>query len=102
MNELLPKTPLAAPAAAQPEPDPKPAAIRAAVIGPRRPYEEIAQALGCSVRAVYLLVDRYRIPYIRVLNRRYLDPADIQAAAVRGEVNAEARGRGRPKTRKAG
>ena len=71
--------------------------IRLAVIGPRKRFEEIAEAMGCSGRAIYLLVDKFRIPYIKVLNRRYVDPSDIQKALMRDEANTPARGPGRPR-----
>jgi hypothetical protein len=73
------------------------AAIRASLIGNRQPFQQIAEAIGCSERAIYMLVDRYRIPYIKVLNRRYVDPADIHKAALRDQANSPPRGRGRPR-----
>ena len=72
-------------------------AIRQSVMGNRQPYEQIAKAMNCTPRAIYLLVDRYKIPYIQILNRRYVDVADIQKAIVRQQANSPRRSRGRPR-----
>ena len=72
-------------------------AALAELIGARWSYSQIAAALGCTERAVYILVDRYRIPYIIVLNRRYVEPSAIREALLRDQVNAAPRGRGRPR-----
>jgi hypothetical protein len=73
------------------------ASIRASVIGNRQTYEQIAAALGSSERAIYMLVDRYKIPYIKMLNRRYVDPADIHTALLRDQANVPPRRAGRPR-----
>jgi hypothetical protein len=73
------------------------ASIRATVIGNRQPYKQIAEALGCTERAVRMLVDRYRIPYIRVINIRHVDPADIHTALLRDQANVPPRRPGRPR-----
>ena len=67
------------------------------LIGNRRPLQQIAAALKCTERSVYNLVDRYRIPYVRVLNKRYLDPKDVRDALLRDQGNAPVRRRGRPR-----
>jgi hypothetical protein len=67
------------------------------LIGNRWNYQQIAAALGCTERAIYMLVDRYSIPYIRVLNRRYVEPKAIREALLRDQINTPPRGRGRPK-----
>jgi excisionase family DNA binding protein len=68
----------------------------AELIGNRRTYKQLAAALNCSERAVYLLVDKHKIPFIRVLNKRYIDPADFRHALIENQSNTSARGRGRP------
>ena len=69
----------------------------AALIGNRWSLDRIARAMGCTERAVYKLIDRYHIPYIKLLSRRYIDPTDIQAAVLRKQANTGPRGRGRPR-----
>jgi hypothetical protein len=44
-----------------------------------------------------MLVDRYKIPYIKMLNRRYVDPADIHTALLRDQANVPPRRAGRPR-----
>lgn len=60
-------------------------------------YGEIAAALGCTERSVYNLVDQLRIPYVRVLSKRLVNPADFRAALAKQRANAAPRGRGRPR-----
>ena len=69
----------------------------AELVGDRRTLQQIATALGCTERAVYSLIDRHRIPYLRVLSKRYVDPKDIRDALLRDQSNAPTRGRGRPR-----
>ncbi len=69
----------------------------AELIGNRWNYQQIAAALGCTERAIYMLIDKYSIPYVRVLNRRYVEPSAIRTALLRDQANAPARGRGRPR-----
>jgi len=69
----------------------------AELIGNRWNYQQIAAAFGCTERAVYMLIDRYKIPYIRVLARRYVEPKAIREALLHDQANTPARGRGRPK-----
>ncbi len=73
------------------------ASIRVSIIGDRKPLKQIAEALGCSERAIYMLIDRYKIPYLKVLNVRHALPADIHAALLREQANSPPRGRGRPR-----
>jgi excisionase family DNA binding protein len=74
-----------------------PAADLVDLIGPRLTFKQIAAALGCTERAIYNLVDEHKIPFIRVLSVRYVDPADFRSALTRAQNNAPARGRGRPR-----
>ena len=64
------------------------------MIGTRKPIKEIAEALGCNTRSIETLVDYYKVPYIRVLRQKYVEPGDIQQAALRAQ-NAPPRGPGR-------
>jgi hypothetical protein len=52
-------------------------------------------------RSVYNLMDSLNVPYIKVLNARWYDPAQVKAAIMAREVNREPRRRGRPANRKA-
>jgi excisionase family DNA binding protein len=67
------------------------------LIGNRWSYQQIASALQCSERAVYMLIDKHRIPYVRVLSKRYVDPDAFRAALLSEQGNAPPRGRGRPR-----
>lgn len=58
------------------------------LLGNRRPIPEIAAALGVKPRAVNSMIDRYGIPYVTVLKRRYVDPAEIRGAIEREASNA--------------
>lgn len=69
----------------------------AELIGPRWNYQQIAAALGCTERAVYQLIDKYHIPFVKILNRRYVEPAAIREAILRAQTSAAPRGRGRPR-----
>lgn len=60
-------------------------------------YGEIAAALGCTERSIYNLVDQLRIPYVRVLGKRLVNPADFRAALTKQQMNTAPRGRGRPR-----
>jgi hypothetical protein len=73
-----------------------PAAL-AELIGNRWSYQQVAAALNCTERAVYSLIIRYRIPYIKVLNKRYVEPSAIREAVLRDQANTPPRGRGRPR-----
>jgi len=70
---------------------------RAELVGNRRTFREIAEALGCTERSIYTLVDKHHIPYVRLLNKRFADPADIRNAILRDQSNTPARSRGRPR-----
>jgi excisionase family DNA binding protein len=74
-----------------------PCSALAELIGNRWTYQQIAAALGCTERAIYMLVDKHRIPYVRVLSRRYVDPKAVRAALLRDQANTPACGRGRPR-----
>ena len=73
-----------------------PPADRAEIVGGRWTLPMIAAALNCTERAVYDLVARLQLPYIRVLGKRFYDPADIRRALERDAQN-RAPGRGRPR-----
>ena len=70
---------------------------RAEIVGQRWTLPMIAAALGCTERAVYDLVARLQLPYIRVLGKRFYDPADIRRALERDAQNCAPSGRGRPR-----
>jgi excisionase family DNA binding protein len=93
MSDLLSSVAFPSPAPA----DPAATALRASLIGNRHSYQQIAEALRCTERAVYMLVDRCRIPYIRVLGKRYVDSNDILQALLRDQANSPPRSRGRPR-----
>jgi hypothetical protein len=69
-------------------------ALRAELIGDRVTIEQIAAALGRTTRSIYNLIDRHRIPYVRVLNVRYLKLDDVRRALV---GDPAPRHRGRPR-----
>ncbi len=83
------------PSATDPESSPSNDLVK--LIGDRWDYRRIAAALHCTERSVYTLVDRHRIPYIRVLNTRYVDPDQVREALLREQANIPPRGRGRPR-----
>jgi hypothetical protein len=66
------------------------------LVGNKLTFQQIAAALGCSERSVYNVVDQFRIPYVRVLGKRLVDPADFRAALAKQQANTAPRGRGRP------
>ena len=70
---------------------------RAEIVGQRWTFPQVAAALGCTERSVYSLVAELKIPFVRVLNKRFVDPGDIRAAIERRRVNAAPRTRGRPR-----
>ena len=70
---------------------------RAEIVGSRWTFQQVAAALGCTERSVYALVAELQIPFVRVLNKRFVDPSDIRAAIERRRVNAPARTPGRPR-----
>jgi hypothetical protein len=67
------------------------------LIGNRKTTEEIAAAIDGTTRSVYNLVEKFKIPFIRVLNKRYYKPEDFAAALTRQEHNVSPRRRGRPR-----
>jgi hypothetical protein len=71
------------------------------LVGNRLTYAQIAAAFEVTERAVYMLVDQYKIPFIKVMNRRYVSPDDIRNAVTRVQANTPPRGPGRPAGRKA-
>ncbi len=89
---------LATPAIPQLPPTDEDAAaeIRAKVIGSRRSIRQIAAAHKVTERAVYQQIQKYKIPYIRILRTRYLEPEDWRRAVVI-ESNAPPRSPGRPR-----
>ncbi len=70
---------------------------RADLVGNLWTFGEIAAALGCTERSVYNLVDRMRVPFVRVLDKRMVSPADFRAALAKHQANAAPRGPGRPR-----
>lgn len=70
--------------------------IRAAVLGDRKSTREIAEGFQCHERTVTNIVDRYNVPYVRFLGKRYVLLTDFRAALAHQERNAPPRGRGRP------
>ncbi len=85
MTDLSALPPLAAPP------------TRADLVGNLWTFGEIAAALGCTERSIYNLVDQFRIPYVRVVGKRLVNPSDVRAALAKQQHNAPARGRGRPR-----
>lgn len=73
-----------------------PPPARAELVGQRWTLSQIAAALSCTERAVYDLVARLQLPYVRVLGKRFYDPADIRVALERQAKNHPPR-RGRPR-----
>jgi excisionase family DNA binding protein len=71
------------------------------LVGNRWTYQQIAAVFGVTERSVYALVDQHKIPFIKVMNRRYVSPDDIRNAVTRDQANAPPRGPGRPAGRKA-
>jgi hypothetical protein len=67
------------------------------LVGNKVTFQQIAAALGCSERSVYNVVNRLGIPFVRVLGKRLVDPADFRAALTKQQANAAPRGRGRPR-----
>lgn len=73
------------------------AAIREQIVGTKVPIPQLALALSVSERSIYNLIDRHRIPFVKLLNKRLVEPADIKSAMLRDQSNAPQRGRGRPR-----
>ncbi len=71
--------------------------IRAAILGERVQIADLAAALGVTARAIYSLVDRHKIPFVRACGRRFYDPSEIKRALENASGNPPARGRGRPR-----
>ncbi len=71
--------------------------VRAAILGERVGIDAIAAAIGVTTRAVYNLVARHRIPFIRVCGKRLFDPAEVRRALESCPGNPPARTRGRPR-----
>ena len=71
--------------------------IRAAILGERVQIADLAAALGVTPRAVYTLVDRHKIPFVRACGRRFYDPAEVKRALENAASNSPGRGRGRPR-----
>ena len=67
------------------------------LVGDLWTYQQLAAALGCSERSVYNLIDQLRIPYVRVVGKRLVNPAAFRAALAKQQANAAPRGRGRPR-----
>jgi hypothetical protein len=67
------------------------------IVGNRRTIQQIAAALRCTERSVYNLIDRHKIPFIKILDQRYVEPKDIRTAVLKEQQNVPARGRGRPR-----
>ncbi len=67
------------------------------LVGDLWTYQQLAAALGCSERSIYNLIDQLRIPYVRVLGKRLVKPADFRAALAKQQANTAPRGRGRPR-----
>jgi hypothetical protein len=80
------------PVAPAPIADDATAALRNELIGGRVNIEQIAAALGRTTRSIYNLIDRERIPYVRVLGVRYLKLDDVRRALV-GDPAPRRRGR---------
>jgi hypothetical protein len=72
------------------------AAIRARLIGNKLTIKQLARALNKTERAIYQAIERYNIPYEKVLNERLLDPEVFMCAASQ-PANTPPRRRGRPK-----
>ena len=74
------------------------AAARALLIGSKLTIPDAAKALNCCLKTVRNLMDRHRIPYVKINGRVYLEPTDLLAAIEKTKRNApsEPRGRGRP------
>ena len=72
-------------------------AVREALLGARVQIADLAAALGVTPRAVYNLVDRHKIPFVRACGRRFYDPSEIKRALENASGNPPARGRGRPR-----
>ena len=70
---------------------------RAEIVGSRWTFQQVAAALGCTERSVYALVAELQIPFVRVLNKRFVDPGDIRAAIERRRLNTPPSRRGRPR-----
>jgi hypothetical protein len=69
-------------------------AIRAELIGNRRSIGDLAAAFDVTERTIYNAIAHHSIPYVKVFNVRYLDPADLHRALIAG--NTAPRTRGRP------
>jgi hypothetical protein len=76
---------------------PAPSNNLADLVGDLWNYQQLAAALGCSERSVYNLMEQMRVPYVRVLGKRLVNPADFRAALARQQANTSSRGRGRPR-----
>jgi hypothetical protein len=76
-------------------PDPRALALRDELIGDRVTIEQAAAAFNVTERAIYGVIARHNIPYIKVFNSRYLAPADLRRALVK-DIASPPRGRGRP------
>ena len=77
-------------------PDEAVKALRAEIVGEYRPFGEIAAALDCTVRTVYNLVARHRIPVRKINNIPHAKPADFRRALLR-EPDPQTPRRGRPR-----
>ncbi len=67
------------------------------LVGDLWTYQQLAAALGCSERSIYNLIDQLHIPYVRVLGKRLVKPADFRTALAKQQANTAPRGRGRPR-----
>lgn len=77
-------------------PDAAPPSL-ADLVGGLWTYQQLAAALNCSERAIYNEIARLNVPYTKILNRRYVDPAAFRAALAKQQHNTAPRGRGRPR-----
>ncbi len=68
------------------------AALRAELIDGLASYQQIADALDCTVRSVYNLAKRHGIPYVKVLNVRHSRPEHFRQAFI-GDRSPRRRGR---------
>jgi hypothetical protein len=54
-------------------------------------------ARGACERTARNAMDRLSVPYVKMAGQRWYDKAAVREALLRGEVNRQPRGRGRPR-----
>jgi hypothetical protein len=59
--------------------------------------EEIAEEIGGCERSARNLAERLKVPYVKLVGVRLYDREKFRTAILASEVNAAARGRGRPR-----